>query len=303
MNEEIITNKINGTLYPITKYYQERIEIKNHIFTLLSQKKSSTISMFKCKKNIFLEIENELKKKSFLELEKKEQKIVLGDIHLLTEEAFHYYIFEIIIFLYENEFILADIVVQKLFSIINKEKLRLFTKEEIKLIIAFFQNLIDEINQVKGDIELFNELEEWEKKEVFHPLKGWEEKMKHAIRNLNSYFNITNQKIKLEKSLDKITKQYQKSKVNVYIPKHEENIRNFFSTDVELQKKGLKGIQQLLNIRLWDEVLSLTNMGSNYPNYYRDIFIDDFNNFDEWYTFLEKIVKEVEIYQNERMGV
>ncbi len=73
-----------------------------------------------------------------------------------------------------------------------------------------------------------------------------------------------------------------------YSPKLLKLKEKLFSGNKELEKEALKGMKSLLlTIRAWD--------GYDYSKN-PDDFIDDFNDFEEFYVFLEGFIQDVEIY-------
>lgn len=84
----------------------------------------------------------------------------------------------------------------------------------------------------------------------------------------------------------KIIRQYKLCGFHIYIAKFEENIFNLYSSNKEEQKKSLENLKSLLlTYRAWDGYELSKN-----PN----DFIDDYNSFDEWYSFLKDFITELE---------
>lgn len=109
------------------------------------------------------------------------------------------------------------------------------------------------------------------------------------------------QKENIKNKLKKLIRQYEKMGHNEYGQYVKRDIADFFSEDTELQEKALKSIQSILSIRLWDG-FGFTSHNPRYLTYYKDEFIDNFNNFGEWYKFLQELVKDVEAYHKERLS-
>jgi hypothetical protein len=308
MMEDKILKKIRGKKYPISKYRDERKIIKDKISAILETKVLPKTPITS-NRNLSVEdivLEKKLGGKHFWELSEDEQSLLLGDLFFLTKKAFNYYIFEIIfVLLSQEENFHNNIVIQQLFfNTMSQSRLKEFKSVEIQVIIDLLFNIANEIEEVVGEKELYNKLEEWERAEVYHPFIEWEEEIKKSILNWKNYLSLSEKKVpirtkkesELRESLSSISRQYNKLNKEVYNITLEKNILNFFSEKEELQQIGLNGIRQLLSIRLWEEVFGLSNMNPKYSNYYQDIFIDDFKNFDEWYEFIKDIVLKAENY-------
>ena len=128
-------------------------------------------------------LEKDLAGRHIWEMSQEEQNLVVSDIFFLTKEAFRYYIFELIfLFLTEKKFYCEDIFLQQLFICeYRRETFMLFDKEEIAIMISFFENALDEIDEVLGDRSLHCKLEIWERVEVYHPFVDFEDEMKEAL--------------------------------------------------------------------------------------------------------------------------
>ena len=97
------------------------------------------------------------------------------------------------------------------------------------------------------------------------------------------------------RKIDMILRQYNISgNMKVYAPILLELKEKLFSGDHELEQEALKGMKSLLlTIRAWD--------GYDYSKN-PDDFIDDFNDFEELYSFLEDFIKDVERYVKSEKG-
>jgi len=100
----------------------------------------------------------------------------------------------------------------------------------------------------------------------------------------------------INRKIDMILRQYNISgNKKVYAPTLLEFKEKLFSGDHELEQEALKGMKSLLlTIRAWD--------GYDYSKN-PDDFIDDFNDFNEWYFgFLADFIKDVERYVKSEKG-
>lgn len=86
--------------------------------------------------------------------------------------------------------------------------------------------------------------------------------------------------------------------LNILVQSVQEIEEEFFSDDEVLQKKGLQGYQGLLLLRPWEDIEDIPYRGDK--NKYR--FVDNFNNFSEFYQFLKSLVKDAEEYHHARMN-
>ena len=84
---------------------------------------------------------------------------------------------------------------------------------------------------------------------------------------------------------------------NIYIPILQELQQEFFSDDLLLQQKGLKGLENLLLTRRVWGVLGEYLEGDAY----KDKFIDNFNNFVAWECFLDGLVADAVRYHGWRV--
>ena len=96
-------------------------------------------------------------------------------------------------------------------------------------------------------------------------------------------------KEQISHKIDMVLRQYNISgSKKVYAPILLELKEKLFSGNKELEEEALKGMKSLLlTIRAWD--------GYDYSKN-PDDFIDDFNDFEEFYVFLEGFIQDVEIY-------
>ncbi|WP_295421394.1 hypothetical protein [Sulfurovum sp.] len=87
----------------------------------------------------------------------------------------------------------------------------------------------------------------------------------------------------------------------VYTQRMPKIIQDFFSDDLQLQEEGLKGFKGLLLIRPWENIDDTFRNNNEQKDKYKDNFVDDFNNFLEFYNFLEGLVSDVEEYHRQRV--
>ena len=67
-----------------------------------------------------------------------------------------------------------------------------------------------------------------------------------------------------------------------------------FSKDSDQQQNGLKELESLLlSLHAWDGYF---HFSFDQGDKYKDKFVDNFNNWNEWYTFLERIVSDTKEY-------
>ena len=129
--------------------------------------------------------EEHLKNKHFWEVPKSEQDLMLGDFMFLTNEAFRYYVFEVLLLTLKGQSIpLIDIFLQQL--LINKESYKLhkyiqFSNDELKIIISFLEKVVLQIEEEIGDRTIYDSLEVWEQVEIYPPFKDYEEEIKIAL--------------------------------------------------------------------------------------------------------------------------
>lgn len=100
---------------------------------------------------------------------------------------------------------------------------------------------------------------------------------------------------------DILIRQYKKMGWDESIVYEKKNIMDFFSNDINLQEGALKAMKGSLNPRVWESV-GFTSHNPNYPMYYKDEFVDEFNNFSDFYGFLMQLVKDTEEYHNARIN-
>ena len=116
---------------------------------------------------------------------------------------------------------------------------------------------------------------------------------------------MRNLKEELEKKLDTVIRQYKLNwNVEIQLREHpyievlKEIEQELFSDDLNLKKKGLKRLSDpnglLLSYRAWEDGYydTIFDQGDKY----QDKFVDDFKNWDEWYSFLESIVEDAKEY-------
>ena len=111
---------------------------------------------------------------------------MLGDFMFLTDEAFRYYSFEVLLLLLKGQHIpLTDIFLQE--YLIDDPKYQCnrytqFSDEELEIIIAFLENIVLKIEKEIGDRELYNSLEDWQQVEIDPPFKDYEAEIKTALQ-------------------------------------------------------------------------------------------------------------------------
>jgi len=82
----------------------------------------------------------------------------------------------------------------------------------------------------------------------------------------------------------------------VYIPILQELQQEFFSDDLLLQEKGLKGLESLLlTRRTWGALGEYLD-----SDVHQDKFIDNFNDFVQWDLFLDGLVADAVTYHQNR---
>ena len=90
---------------------------------------------------------------------------------------------------------------------------------------------------------------------------------------------------------------------SIYAQKMPKIVEIFFSNNLLNQEDGLKAFKGLLSLRQWDDNIDDTFRPNNEnKDKYKDIFVDDFNNFSEFYQFLKDLVKDVEEYHDTRIN-
>jgi len=118
---------------------------------------------------------------------------------------------------------------------------------------------------------------------------------------------MENLKNKIEKGISTVIRQYElegdiwngmyHNNIHPYIPKLKKIREQLFSNDEEIMKQGLRGLENLLlSYRAWEDGYS--SYFSDKDDTYKDKFVDNFNNWDEWYNFMESIVEDAKEYYN-----
>jgi hypothetical protein len=129
--------------------------------------------------------EKYLTNKHFWEVPKDEQDLMLGDFMFLTDEAFRYYAFEVILLTLKGQDIpLIDMFLIELLIDDSKYKLHRYTQfsnEELEIIISFLENIVMKIEDEIGDREIYNNLEDWEQEEIYPPFKDYKEEIQTAL--------------------------------------------------------------------------------------------------------------------------
>ena len=107
-------------------------------------------------------------------------------------------------------------------------------------------------------------------------------------------------KEKIEKKIDIVSRQYKlKGSLKVYMPILKEIENNFFLNEKKLQEISIERFKSLLlSYRAWEDTYSYTF--SNQTDKYKESFVDDFNNWSEWYSFLKSLIADVEEYHVQR---
>jgi hypothetical protein len=105
----------------------------------------------------------------------------------------------------------------------------------------------------------------------------------------------------IELKIDIVLKQYELGNLTVYSPILKEITNNFFSNEQKLQEESLKRFSSLLlNLRAWED--TYFDIAFDNGDKYKDRFVDNFNNFSEFYDFLQGLVKDVEEYHQQRLN-
>jgi len=104
----------------------------------------------------------------------------------------------------------------------------------------------------------------------------------------------------IEEKFDVLIRQLKKCGGEVYIDSTKKLENDIFSNDDKVRETALKQVasrSNFLNTRVWDDLGVGPGVENQlYPTYYKDSFVDDFNNFSEFYEFLKGLVKDVEEY-------
>lgn len=178
--------------YPIKKYYDEREFIKLKIQDILKNKQLPKYRI--CTENSKIlecqELNKRLANKSYFELKDEDKSLFMGDLFFLTDEAFSYYIFEVILYFYQIDFFNNIFIQYFIFNETNKKRFSLLSKEEFYVVILFLENIIDEIDYIIGDRNIYNLLNEVQKDELFHPLKDFETDIKTSIKHWKKHWKM-----------------------------------------------------------------------------------------------------------------
>ena len=165
----------------------ENNELINKI-TLLLKNKTLPVPLTKQNPNCLedMAFEKYLANKHFWEVPKDEQDLMLGDFMFLTDEAFRYYAFEVILLTLKGQDIpLIDLFLMELSiddSKYKRHRYTQFSNDEIEIIISFLENIVLKIEDEIGDREIYNNLEVWEQVEIDPPFKDYEEEIKTALQ-------------------------------------------------------------------------------------------------------------------------
>jgi len=82
----------------------------------------------------------------------------------------------------------------------------------------------------------------------------------------------------------------------------EETKEKFFSENTDIQENGVYYFKGLLSLRQWDDLDDTLSKNNENKDKYKHWYVDDFNNFSEFYEFLEELVKDVEKYHHMRIN-
>lgn len=103
------------------------------------------------------------------------------------------------------------------------------------------------------------------------------------------------------KKIDILIKQYEKYNVTNMIKSVNKIKKDFFSDNKNLQEKALLSLREHLNTRIWEGIgIGIGFENPKYPTYYKDNYVDNFNNFSEFYAFLESLIADAENYNRLR---
>lgn len=129
--------------------------------------------------------EKYLTNKHFWEIPKNKQDIMLGDFMFLTDQAFRYYVFEILLLTLKNQYIpLIDIFFQEFLIDSSSFKLHRYSQfddDELGIIISFLEKVIFQIEDEIGDRTVYDSLETWEQVEIDPPFKNYEKEVQTAL--------------------------------------------------------------------------------------------------------------------------
>ena len=119
----------------------------------------------------------------------------------------------------------------------------------------------------------------------------------------SKYSSNTTLKEQIENKIDTVLRQYDSEggwwesrplKEHPYSTSLKEIREQLFSNNIKDKQEGLKRLESLLlSLRAWDNYF---HYAFDYGDKYKDKFIDDFNNWNEWYAFLESIVSDAKEY-------
>ncbi len=88
---------------------------------------------------------------------------------------------------------------------------------------------------------------------------------------------------------------------SVYAKKIPRIIEMFFSNNLLNQENGLKAFKGLLSLRQWDDIDDTLSKNNENKDKFKHRFIDDFNNFQEFYQVIKSLVKDAEEYHRRRL--
>ena len=100
---------------------------------------------------------------------------------------------------------------------------------------------------------------------------------------------IISQLKNIENKIDIIEQQCKFYYFNNYVEIYQDIKKNIFSENIADNMKALKSSKDMLNIRAWESICNIYSKNSNN-------FIDEFNNFGEFYDFLIQLVNDIEEY-------
>ena len=112
---------------------------------------------------------------------------------------------------------------------------------------------------------------------------------------------MNNLENKIKNAVNVVKRQYLLSDMNVYISGLEELEEEFFSDDENLKNEAAKHFKDLLSLRQWDDIDDTLSQNNENKDKFKHRFIDDFNNFQEFYQVIENLVKDVEEYHDARL--
>lgn len=110
----------------------------------------------------------------------------------------------------------------------------------------------------------------------------------------------------IEDKINVVVQQYEKSWDSKRYGLHpsvallRDREKKFFSDNRSMQEEGIKRFRGLLSFRQWDDIDDTLSKNNENKDKYKDRYVDDFNNFSEFYQFLKSLVEDVEAYHSVR---